>query len=909
LLVGLLGCILSLFLYNCLNGKVSRQSSVIVPLLSGEKPALKIVTQGKLPVSVEMALNDLTFALEKMTDVSFNSEVLRVDQPISPRFFNRQVFLLIGSGMLADEPLSGYELERLKNNPEQFIIKVKEGSPLVIQVEAGSPLYMQYAIYSLLKEFGVAYYHPRETYFPKVREVSINNYYQQSDFIKSGLKKRGFHFHTEFPIPLTHFLFNPSDKNFGYIREYLDYLVRNLQNVFQFSLLSGLNMEHWTPYGQRIANYAHQRGIKMGASLSFNNQQKKSYQLISDTETEETGQIETNLKRLLKVPFDSLVLDFSRDSRQTWPAEKVKSWFSSAKEAIKPIANQPELYGLVLPDNDLLDENNGQYYHLLEGDEKGPGYYVTVPQFYNLTDPALIHGGSNLHHQRSFIERNASAKTKVVYFPANSWWQGFDIDFPLVLPLTAYSRWSDMDYLKRKTVAGQVTFTSGQEWGYWIIDYYTALVALNPDYHWKSHYQKVAGIISKEKAGKTAIATVLEEWTEKQRHYFFEKDPFLYYYLIGISPPKTAGSAKAQKRISFSQVVSELSDDEYYSWMTSHYDVLIKMQRSFEESYQKLPTDRVITASGDQKLWLELKNGLQLYLVRLKHLLALYQAAMAARKGNKSFARERLDEAKELRSRAQNMINVVETHVYRYPLSMMTGLEANRSYFQYGYLRPASKVQHWFKGEQECAQALEMKFGGQAETFKHYPYQVFRVDSADLKITEPESSGAKTLVKPFLSSLLLASHLRTTTRFDMEFSLALDHNQNFKPDLKSESFLATDLLQAGFYQGSIGQFPLPVRNQDGNQVGILYLNQVKVDLELKMINEKVSKLYQGKLSALLTKDNLLDMLLLSDDTITTRQRASRLLAEQLEVSVEDLPRVLPLVLEFLQVEMKKAEEK
>jgi len=59
----------------------------------------------------------------------------------------------------------------------------------------------------------------------------------------------------------------------------------------------------------------------------------------------------------------------------------------------------------------------------------------------------------------------------VYYYPETAYWCTFDIDIPLFLPVYLYNRWKDTVLIAEAGADGQVDFTSGHEWGFWMQDW------------------------------------------------------------------------------------------------------------------------------------------------------------------------------------------------------------------------------------------------------------------------------------------------------------------------------------------------------------------------------------------------------------------------------------------------------
>ena len=108
---------------------------------------------------------------------------------------------------------------------------------------------------------------------------------------------------------------------------------------------------------------------------------------------------------------------------------------------------------------------------------------------YSLDDPAPTYGNKNFNYMRDFIawEREENIRS-VIFYPETAYWVSFDIDIPLFLPLYADRRLHDLHLLasdedkseSKIKMDGQLIFSSGWEWGYWLNDVVAARSAWDP---------------------------------------------------------------------------------------------------------------------------------------------------------------------------------------------------------------------------------------------------------------------------------------------------------------------------------------------------------------------------------------------------------------------------------------------
>jgi hypothetical protein len=109
--------------------------------------------------------------------------------------------------------------------------------------------------------------------------------------------------------------------------------------------------------------------------------------------------------------------------------------------------------------------------------------------YYGLTDPAPTYGNIGFDNIAAYMKLE-SGRREVIWYPETAYWCSFDIDVPLFLSIYAERRLRNLRLIadwERKTGAarpkridGQVFFSSGWEWGYWLGDVVAARASWNP---------------------------------------------------------------------------------------------------------------------------------------------------------------------------------------------------------------------------------------------------------------------------------------------------------------------------------------------------------------------------------------------------------------------------------------------
>jgi hypothetical protein len=101
-------------------------------------------------------------------------------------------------------------------------------------------------------------------------------------------------------------------------------------------------------------------------------------------------------------------------------------------------------------------------------------------EIYGLDDPAPTYGNTDFGYMKDFLAQEAGTR-EVIWHPETAYWITYDIDVPLFLPVYAERRVSDLRIVAQTAkIDGQMIFSSGWEWGYWLNDVAAARAAWNP---------------------------------------------------------------------------------------------------------------------------------------------------------------------------------------------------------------------------------------------------------------------------------------------------------------------------------------------------------------------------------------------------------------------------------------------
>lgn len=571
----------------------------------------------------------------------------------------------------------------------------KEGSALILT--SPGEMGLVFGLYGLLQEkLGFRFYHPKDTYIPQYSAWPL-----PENFTFEGqprFDKRGFHLHTMHPMELTEQLHGSMDGTaLDDVKEYIDWLVRNGQNVMQFWLLRTVDRDTWPDYARRYVEYAKERGVLTGVVVSLSTLQQKAFQMINLLRPHKSfkHQIDENLAWLMQVPFDFVSIDFTMgeylpDLSVLLPWQK--------KYLIDQIKNR---YGVYVMENT----------HVIKRKEsntpESTGKIIHSVMFYSLSDKsAPVYGNKNQRFMFDMMKKDKQER-ETWYWPESSYWVTFDTSVPLFLLPYLKSRYDDIMLISKEGIDGHVTFTSGWEWGYWMIDYSIAR------WTWKfsdsGHEEPSSPMSVLDGLFDKADRPLFEKAMEIQEKYL--KDEKLISLLSAKTPfeelpwpfnrsfQPTFGYSMVRASIPYIGRKDREKIDESAKLLESFYTELSDVISELEKR---------TTFTGDvrDKLRRELLNALEITALRAKHrhftLLAAAYRNYNLKDSSKFYVDSLLKKAEQTRLQAMQIVRSMERE-YRYPVALIARRMHGHTAYDFGYLYPVSDLFFWQREEKQVA--------------------------------------------------------------------------------------------------------------------------------------------------------------------------------------------------------------
>ncbi len=583
------------------------------------------------------------------------------------------------------------------------------GKAVIVRLGASTAEGVSAGLYGLLQErLGMRFYHPRETMVPVRRTWPLPGRFSFSG--RPRFPKRGFHLHTLHPIELAEQLHNPAWPGaFGDITAYIDWLARNGQNSFQFFLLRDVDRAAWPAHARRIVAYAHSRGILCGVEISLAMLQQQAFQAVTLLRPwpPYNRQVDETLAWLFQAPWDFITLEAT-------------------------MGEYLPFLGRFLPgvQRHLEQEVAGRYgsrlmfaTHVITPDKgekvrrpllPSSGILIHTVMCWSVSEQkAPVYGNVN---QRFMLDaaRTEKGRRETWYWPESSYWVGFDSSVPLLLLPYLDSRWRDMETMTRIGVDGHLTFTSGWEWGYWLVDWSIA--------RWSWRYADDGRLRPTSPLSRLAdlfpdpeLSRLWQEALNLQNRFLKEKE--LMRYLAALTPfselpPPFARPFQPEPGFRYDWLLHDAGQPEVSAVLHGPVADLEHYAAGMETVCNRLAARiKALGREGGQfaartALADELVRGLEVTALRARHR-ALTIRALIARREAASPGRNGLLESERLlasagavRLDARALVGQQEM-LYRYPVALIARRRASLTAYAFGYLYPVSCLFFWEREEEQ----------------------------------------------------------------------------------------------------------------------------------------------------------------------------------------------------------------
>lgn len=441
---------------------------------------------------------------------------VELDPKDEPALAAGALHLLFGHGAVADRIAPASALPA-GNDDERFVVLEETsggGRRLAAVGDARTPRASVYASYTLLENLGFGFLHPLAPTVPPALTPPANSLKISE---APRWKTRAIHLHTQHPLELTELLqgwgvTGPEDAS-GFEAmlpewdRYLEWLLANRQTEVEWFLLYA---DDWKTFAdgpvrqarlKRLVDRAHEFGIKVGLDVPIVFGQQHAFRLLrnqnANNEAAELAEIDARIDWVLSCGFDFLGTE-SGTSEFTAPApQRMLDWMNEVTKHSEERWKKPVFIkahastgqtAKGFPDPATGKDINFNF--LPHHADPRLGVLPHTVQHYGLHDPAPTYNNTDFGYLHDFL-RQEVGRRPVLWYPETAYWVSFDVDVPLFLPIYAERRLSDLRLIADDEannrmskpgakMDGQLIFSSGWEWGYWMNDVVAARAAWNP---------------------------------------------------------------------------------------------------------------------------------------------------------------------------------------------------------------------------------------------------------------------------------------------------------------------------------------------------------------------------------------------------------------------------------------------
>jgi hypothetical protein len=275
-----------------------------------------------------------------------------------------------------------------------------------------------------------------------------------------------------------------------------------------------------------------------------------------------------------------------------------------------------------------------------------------------------MYGNKNFHHIRDFMLEQKDRRP-TWFYPETSYFIALDIDVPLLLTDYLVTRAEDTKFLAENNIEGQLNFSTGQEVGYWLMDWTFALLN-NRDYA----FDPLIGV--------KLLGEDVTQWkkiTDFQTEYFTKKHAIGIVTFADFGTELMPGVHQILKR----NMLSDLKKD--HSKLQSEIALL-------QETVDAIPQDATIKDPELKALWNVTK-------LRVLHAYHTRQAL-----NNTTTKETFLKAASQVRSQAQAEIDFIYQNYNRYPEAKIFEANYNPTAYGFGYAYTVRNLYYWNREEE-----------------------------------------------------------------------------------------------------------------------------------------------------------------------------------------------------------------
>ena len=568
---------------------------------------------------------------------------------------------------------------------------------------------ISFGLYALLQEkLGFRFVHPRQSIVPQIGKWPLPD-----NFVWSGkplFDKKGFHLHTQHPLELTEQLLDPNMPNaLQDVKQYIDWLARNGQNYFEFCLLNSIDKKAWIIHAQHITQYVHERGLLASVDLSLHMIQQKTFQLYK-TPINKQKQITKNLQWLNKAHFNFWNMEFSTAefiSGNEEKKEKLRQYIIKWMQQNSPTKLMGRQHVVQFTPKPETTNPQAETDTAAINLDRQRGVLAHTVMFYNMTEPqAPVYQNKNQQHMFRYLLAQHQIR-ETWYYPESAYWITFDNSVPMLLLPYLKARLADIDTCAAYQIPGHITFSSGWEWGYWLIDWSIARWSWQHTTNGKIE-KRLPEMYANQLLPNSNSQQLFTQQLQLQQQYL--KDSLLMQWLTAMTitdeiPLKSmANEYHPRPKTSYPYLRNHATQQELEQINTLQLPLI---DRFANAALQKATAYKQTLANSTafSPLNHEIADGLEITALRALHRANILRYLIAIRNAKLQHSKFKdpayLNQAAAIRQQAQQIVLRREAQ-YRYPLPLIARKRWDHTAYHFGYLYPVSNLHFWYREEQQA---------------------------------------------------------------------------------------------------------------------------------------------------------------------------------------------------------------
>jgi len=432
------------------------------------------------------------------------------------------------------------------------------------------------------------------------------------------------------------------------------------------------------------------------------------------------NQIAQNLETLFLTSWDVIAMEASTTEFTEGNASKIQELQLYVTDLVKNkhhahlagrqhVVKQDKMLGKTKSKTDTLTKEQQSL-------DANRATFIHTVMFYGLVDKkAPVYENENLLHLLDLLKEEQKIR-ETWYYPESSYWITFDHSVPMLLTPYLKTRLEDIILMDSLNVEGHLTFSSGWEWGYWLIDWSIARWSWEHTFNNKVLSTRPTQFLADLFKNKT-ILDHLNTLHELQEKYI--KDEELIRYMVAqtvtdelVAPFDLEFHPRPEK--SYKWMRKKANEDDIRIIYKKAIDPLLEFATLSDVIINDLNSGDYSLSTAQYKLLQELTHALTITSLRAKHKAHTLSFLLGNRqeqleKGSVPLLQNHIEQATTTRLEAQALVNKQEQY-YRYPLDYIARPidGAGTTAYDFGYLYPVSNLHFWQREEE---QILQNKYG------------------------------------------------------------------------------------------------------------------------------------------------------------------------------------------------------